>query len=959
MPASLHPRVLRAIPLTMLRPRVNALVCTLLVLAVLLAVWWEGGRRLAADLLAEERARVNAQLASRGEAVWMAIHQRLAALKALKSFVESELEFHGELTQEEFRTFAAALYTGASGTRRFVVTPIRGARYVYPPVIGAAADGREASAEAWRLERPEAERAIRSREVVLSAPVALAGGGTGLVARIAAFHDGRAWGIISTVLEVEPLLAHAGLEAGPPGLAVAVRDGESRVFHGDPSVFQRDPVEYRLQLPGEDWALAAIPARGWRAPFHRTLLLYQALALTIVGLLVALTYVAASRQAFLSAAVRQRTRDLEHEIAERAMMEESLRLSRAHFSSIVQISDDAIVSFDRTQHILLFNRGAERLFGRPESEVLGQPLDLLLPPRFVEAHRRHVEQFIASPEAIRTVAIRQPITGRRADGSEFPAEGNMSKFEVGGRLILTIRLRDITERLRAEEALRRLAAIVESSEDAIVSRALDGTILSWNRAAERLFGYTREEMEGQSVDLLVPPERRAEVQAIGERIRRGESVAPFETVRLRKDGARVHMALTVSPIRNAEGSVVALSAIGRDISEQRRMEARIRQSQKMEAIGTLAGGVAHDFNNILSVIIGYTEMALDAIDMNGPARDDLKQALVAARRAKDLVHQILVFSRHRDQERKPLALHQVVREGMHLVRASLPATIEIRQDIDTRSGFVMADATQMHQVLMNLCANAEHAMRNRGGVLEVSLRPVLLDAPFTAAHPPLEPGPHLRLRVLDTGHGMTPEVRERIFDPFFTTKAGGEGTGMGLAVVHGIVAAHGGAISVDSAPDQGATFEIYLPAWAGRPAGEAQGPGGAQGGRESILLVDDEEPLVALWTRRLRGLGYRVTGCTSGVDALRTFRAAPHAFDVVITDQTMPHLTGDSLAVEVLRVRADIPIILCTGYSHTITEERAAALGIRAFLLKPCTLEELSASIRAVLSAQALQPSAG
>jgi PAS domain S-box-containing protein len=934
----------------MLRPRLNPLAFTLLVLAVLLGIWWEGGRRLTADLQDHERRLAAARIASRGDALEVALNRQLSLLQSYKAFVESQIDFHdGTLTEREFASFAAGLRAGSSAAASFVVVPERTGKHFYPSAADERAARRHRHHDTDPILRQAAERAAQTGTAVISAPAREPEGGLVLVARVAAFQGRRVWGVICLALELQLFLQSVGLEPPPPELSVALRTSGGQVFHGDPAILAQSPVETRVALSGDAWNLAAVPAAGWGAGFQRTRLLYDVSGLVIVGLLVTLTYVAASRQSYLSAAVRRRTGALEREIAERKQTEQDLRLSQAHFSSIVQISEDAIVSLDRGQRILLFNRGAERLFGRTEAKVLGQPVDILLPPRFAEAHRAHVDRFLQSPEAIRSVAVQHPITGRRADGSEFPAEGNVSKFEIGGQLILTIRLREISERLRSEEALRRLAAIVESSEDAIISRTLDGTVRSWNIGAQRLFGYTAEEMEGRPAELLVPPERRAELQAIIARLRRGESVASFETVQVRKDGARLPVSIRMSPIRDAQGAIVALSVISRDITDQKRMEARVRQSQKMEAIGTLAGGVAHDFNNILSVIIGYTEMAVDGLGSNRLAREDLEQALNAARRAKDLVHQILVFSRQREQERKPLELHQVVREGMHLVRASLPTTIEIRQDVDTRSGLVLADATQLHQVLMNLCANAEHAMRERGGVLEVALRAVVLDAQFTAARPPLEPGRHLRLRVRDTGHGMTPEVRERIFDPFYTTKAGGEGTGMGLAVVHGIVAAHGGAVTVESAPGQGATFEIYLPSWAGRPASEAQGPGAAVEGRESILLVDDEDALVALWSRRLGALGYRVTGCTSGVDALRAFRAAPRGFDLVITDQTMPHLTGDSLAVELLRVRPDIPIILCTGYSHTISEDQAAALGIRAFLLKPCALEELTAAIRSVL----------
>jgi len=370
----------------------------------------------------------------------------------------------------------------------------------------------------------------------------------------------------------------------------------------------------------------------------------------------------------------------------------------------------------------------------------------------------------------------------------------------------------------------------------------------------------------------------------------------------------------------------------------------------MEAIGTLAGGIAHEFNNILSAILGYTELSLYDVPPENHLWHNLQEVLSAGKRGRDLVQQILKFSRYTEQARQPVELHLLIQEALLLLRPSLPSTIEITQALDAAVGPVLADPTQIHQVLMNLCANAEYAMRGTGGILEVRLEAVAIDAAFAAVHPELRPGPHVRLTVQDTGHGMAPEIMERIFEPFFTTKGVGEGTGMGLAVVHGIVTSHEGAITVASTLGQGTTFAIYLPKIQEASA-DISGPDGPiPRGEERILFVDDEAVLAHMGQELLGHLGYRVVVHTSSLEALEDFRAAPQFFDVVITDQTMPHVTGEALAIELRRIRPDVPIILCTGFSHSMTAERAQELGIAAFLMKPLVTRDLALTIRQVLA---------
>jgi PAS domain S-box-containing protein len=929
---------------------------TLLVLCLLLPGWWQAGRWYEAIVLSDLRTHFTAELDQYGDALMMSASRRLACLDGLKAFVESQLSSRNRLDQKEFRRFAAGLYGGMPGIRYFAVAPGGINRYVYPLAGNENVFGGNALKEPRLTDRAGARRAIQSGRITLSGPYEVLQGDLVLIAFRALYRDGAFWGMVSLALDVPRLLKEVGLGSEHPRLDFALRDETGHVFSGHERVFQGDALFLRIELPEGSWTLAALPARGWRTPLQKPLFFFRLFGLVVVGLLTSLVHLAVSRQAAMTAAVRERTQQLEQDIARRRAAEEALRLSQLHFANIVESSEDAIISFGADRRISLFSQGAENVFGYTAAEVLGKPLDILFPPRSATSYARHTEEFVASPEVLQRIDLPGGTFGLHKDGSEFPAEASISKFEMEGQQVLTLRLRDITERMRAEERLHQLAAIVESSDDAITSLTLEGAIANWNPGAERLLGYAPPEVIGRAISLLVPPDRGEDVTQIHRKIRRGERLSLYETVFLHKDGTPTDVSLSLSSISDREGRIVGASMIAHDITGRKRLEARIRQAQKMEAIGTMAGGVAHDFNNILSTLAGYTEIALDTIPPDNPAWQHLQEVLAASRRARDLVRQILLFSRQREQERKPVALHSTFREVMRLMRASLPATIEIRLDIDPGSGVVLADVTQMHQLLMNLCTNAEHAMRERGGTLEVQVKAVDVDPPLAEKHPPLTPGRYVRLMVRDTGRGMDTSVKDRIFDPFFTTKPAGEGTGLGLAVVHGIVVSHGGAIAVDSAPGRGAQFEVYLPQCQGGSPGEVSVDPPIRTGRERILFVDDEISITDLWEKILTSLGYKVAGYLSSIEALNAFRAAPDSFDLVITDQTMPQMTGGALAKELLAIRPDLPIILCTGYSHVMTEEMARAIGIQAYLMKPITRRDLSLAIRQVFDQRAARP---
>ncbi|HEY3276726.1 MAG TPA: PAS domain S-box protein [Syntrophorhabdaceae bacterium] len=669
-------------------------------------------------------------------------------------------------------------------------------------------------------------------------------------------------------------------------------------------------------------------------------------------------------------------------LAERRRMEAALQESEQRYRTLFEKSLDAVILADPSgkDTILSANPAACRMFGRTEEEMIGLSQD----------------EILASPTPEPAAMLRERETGRysrelmyrRADGTIFPGEVSTSLFtDSNGSLRSVAIVRDITERKRAEDMLQkahdeldlrvqkrtadlseavdalheeidrrrkieedlaRQAELLNLTHDAIIAHDLDNRIFFWNRGAEERYGWTSAEVKGKVTDSLLQTvftQPREEIDK--ELLLHGRWEG--EVVHTTREGRKIIVASRRALRRDNQGKPIALLEINSDITDRKRIEEQLRQSQKMEAVGTLAGGIAHDFNNILAAILGFGEMVEEDLPPGSPSLSHMHRVISAALRGRDLVQQILAFSRKAKVARTPVSLSALVKETVQLLRASIPATIDIRLNLKASRDMVVASPTELQQIVMNLATNASFAMRGKGGILGIGTTDIDFGPDSPVPDEDLEPGEYVQLIVSDTGRGIEPQVIQRVFEPFFTTKKTGEGTGMGLAVVYGIVQSLDGTITVESEPGEGSTFRVCLPAArTGEPVEEAE-RGPIPRGSERILFVDDEEALTEWGQTTLERLGYIVTALTDSMEALTLFSDDPSRFDAVILDQTMPALTGLNLALNLLEIRPDIPIILCTGHSASVSPKIAKEAGIKGFLMKPLSKQELAVAIRRVL----------
>lgn len=515
------------------------------------------------------------------------------------------------------------------------------------------------------------------------------------------------------------------------------------------------------------------------------------------------------------------------------------------------------------------------------------------------------------------------------------------------------KLKEVNQKLEAEK--ERLDITLRSIGDAVIATDIEGKITLINHAAEILTGWSWDKAVGKPLSEVLKTIDQKSQEPLPDPAKKIIESKGFINIGkhltlIAKDGQERIIADSGSPIWDTEGRITGTVLVFRDITEEKKIEDKLRQSHKMESIGTLAGGIAHDFNNILFAIMGYTDLAMLEQTEDSEIFPSLEGIYKACNRAKDLVQQILTFSRQGKQVFKPVEISPVIKEAVKLIRASLPSTIQIESNINSDSK-IIADATQIYQVIYNLCINAAQAIQDEMGLIRVCLTDTKINKELSLTHPELRPGNYVKLSVVDSGHGITPKIKDKIFDPYFTTKQLSKGTGLGLAVVLGIITNHDGAISVFSEPGKGTTFDVYFPVIERKEkrvvSTEPFEP--LPMGNENILLVDDEEQIIQMERQMLEKLGYKVTTRISSRHALETFVKLPNKFDLVITDMTMPGMTGYQLSKKIKKIRPDIPIILCSGYTQYISEEKIREIGVSAFVLKPMTMIDLSKITRKIL----------
>jgi len=626
-------------------------------------------------------------------------------------------------------------------------------------------------------------------------------------------------------------------------------------------------------------------------------------------------------------------------------------------SPFLETIPDAIVAVDIDGTIVQVNSQTEAIFGYPRGELIGQKIEILVPARYRDKHHEHRGSFAHSPK-VRRMGAGLDLKGRRRDGSEFSAEISLSPVSLTEGTHVLSAIRDISDRKRIEEELRRaheelsrrttqeigqyqrrLAAIIDSSADAIIGKGLDGTITSWNRGAESMYGYTADEIVGKNISLLTSQDRPDEIPQILARIARGERIEHYESVRVTKDGRHLNVSISISPIRDPDGKIVGASAIARDITAQRRAEDHLRQAQKMEAVGRLAGGVAHDFNNILGIVTACTELLRDRIDSDGDQSLYLGNIRKAVDRGTSLTRQLLAFTRKSSVQPQLIDLNVHLKDVVKLLRPLMGDDVEIVVAPRSPSAIIEIDPGQFDQIVLNLAVNSRDAMP-RGGKFILETASVELDDVFTSQHRPMQPGRYILIAVSDTGIGMDAATVTRIFEPFFTTKEVGKGTGLGLATVYGIVQHSGGHVWVYSEPGSGTTFKIYLPSAEDRLA-ETPQPQAEKTVRRregtTVLLVEDDEIMLSLTRKLLEQNGYRVLDAKDGKSALALVQSHVGPIDLVLTDVVIRGMSGPDLATKLTAVRPTTKVVFMSGYTgELIAQHEDVNQGI-PLLEKPFT----------------------
>ncbi|RMF95001.1 MAG: PAS domain S-box protein [Candidatus Schekmanbacteria bacterium] len=633
----------------------------------------------------------------------------------------------------------------------------------------------------------------------------------------------------------------------------------------------------------------------------------------------------------------------------RRQSKEIARRSELSYRTLVESSSDHIFMLS-TEGIYLSSNDRVECFGLNRSDdLIGKSIDEVYPPEISKIYRKNLKRVIESEERVVFEHFLHSENEKRYHiDTLFPVKFADGSLKIGGIC------RDITERVRAERESRLLSAAVENAEESVIIIDEEGKIIYVNKGFSKTTGYASDEVIGKTLEILGSGKSDAEsFKSLWEKISKGETWSGF-LINKRKDGTLYEVAATISPLRYEEEGFDYYVSVQRDITKEKQLERQLQQAQRLEAIGNLAGGIAHDFNNILMPIIGYCDLMLNMVSQESKYAEMLTEMLKAAERARDLVKQILTFSRQRLREPVVCDIKSVVEEALKLLRSTIPSSIEIVKNFPSTEIYCYIDPTEIHQIIINLCTNAYHAISKEGGVITVDIQETEIKSAEEIVHPDLKIGKYSLITVSDTGSGIPSDIIDKIFDPYFTTKEEGKGTGLGLSVVHGIVRGAGGAVLVYSEEGIGTAFYIYLPLYEkGKEKAKVieskYEEKDATAGNEKILFLDDDPSIAELGKRMLELSGYKVFPFSDPMQALQAFEENPKVFDLVITDMTMPKMTGNVFAQEILKIRKDIPVIICTGFSEHMNEKKAKKIGISHFVMKPTNWQELRKIIRRLL----------